>query len=184
MQIAILVDNSTAAATFVPNIRRALPPFIEKLAIPSASGRRNEIALITLAGRPTILADYSLEPAPLTKAADRIWEESLPGGHYLLNGIIETTQGFKKREAGRPVIVAIISEGPELSNRHPDQVIEPLRESGAALHVIALGLPSAGISDETTVPRPGRRPGSASHRRHKVTAAGGVGAARETPATG
>lgn len=148
MQIAILVDNSTATAGNVPIIRRALPAFIEKLAIPSASGRRNEIAIVTLAGRPIILADYSLEPAPLIKATDRLWEESFGGGTYLLNGLMEISQGFKKREAARPVIVAIVGEGPELSSRHPDQVIAPLRESGAAFHVITLGLPSAGIDDD------------------------------------
>jgi hypothetical protein len=150
MQIAILVDNSTAAAPQVPQIRRALPAFIDALAMPTASGRRNEIALITLASRPTILADYSLDPAPIRSAVDRIWEESLTSGYYLLNGIIEITQGFRKREASRPVIVAIVGEGPELSNRHPSQVLTPLRESGAALHVIALGTPSVGIGDDVT----------------------------------
>src|SRR4051794_3706051 len=29
MQIAILIDNSTAAGPLVPHIRRALPPFVE-----------------------------------------------------------------------------------------------------------------------------------------------------------
>jgi hypothetical protein len=148
MQIAILVDNSTAAAPLVPQIRRALPAFVEELTKPTASGRRNEVAIITLGSRPTILANYSIDAAPLTKAIDRIWEESLNTGYYLLNGIIETSQGFKKREATRPIIVAITSEGAELSSRHPDQVLTPLHDSGAALHVISIGLPTSGISDD------------------------------------
>jgi hypothetical protein len=148
MQIAIMVDTSTAAGPYVPDMRRALPPFIERLTMPTASGRRNEVALITLGSRPTILADYSIESEPLTKAVDRVWEESLPGAYYLLNGIIEVTQGFRRREAARPVMVAIVTEGPELSSRHPDQVLAPLRDSGAALHVVSLGPPAAGISDD------------------------------------
>ena len=60
MQIAILVDNSTAAEPLVPQIRRALPAFLEALTKPTASGRRNEVAIITLGSRPTILADYSI----------------------------------------------------------------------------------------------------------------------------
>src|SRR5437588_10490867 len=48
MQIAILVDNSTAAAPLVPQIRRALPAFIEALTTPTASGRHNEVSIITL----------------------------------------------------------------------------------------------------------------------------------------
>ena len=142
MQIAILVDNSTAAAPLVPHMRRALPAFVETLTKPTASGRRNEVAIVTLGERPTILADYSIDPAPLTKAVDRLWEETFSSGHYLLDGIIEISQGFKKRESARPVIVAITSEGAELSSRHPDQVLTPLRDSGAALHVISIGLPA------------------------------------------
>jgi hypothetical protein len=147
MQIAILVDNSTAAAPHVANIRRALPAFVEALTRPTASGRRNEVAIITLGARPTILANYSIEPAPLTKAIDRVWEEP-QSGFYLLNALIEVSQGIKKRESARPVIVAIASEGSELSSRHPDQVLTPLRESGATLHVISLGTPANGVGDD------------------------------------
>lgn len=148
MQIAILIDNSTAAGPEVPNIRRALPAFVEVLTRPTASGGHNEVAIITLGSRPTILANYSIDPAPLTKAIDRVWEESLNSGYYLLNGIIEVSQGIKKRESARPVIVAITGEGAELSSRHPDQVLAPLRESGATLHVISLGTPATGVSDD------------------------------------
>jgi hypothetical protein len=148
MQVSILVDNSTAAAPDVPNIRRALPAFVDALVKPTASGRHNEVAIVTLASRPTILADYSIEAAPLTKAIDRLWEDPFNTGYYLLDGLIEVSQGFKKREATRPVIVAIVGEGPELSNRHPDQVLAALRDSGASLHVISIGTPAAGISDE------------------------------------
>jgi hypothetical protein len=107
MQVAILIDNSTAAAPQVPIIRQALPAFVEALTKPTASGRHNEVAIITLGSRPTILADYSIDPAPLTKAIDRVWQEPVNSGYYLLNGIIEVAQGIRKRESTRPVIVAI-----------------------------------------------------------------------------
>jgi len=148
MDIAILLDNSVADANSVPQMRRALPAFLDALMAPAPAGKRNQVALITLAGRPTIVADYAIERAPLDKAIARVWEETFVGGYYLLNGIIEVTQGFRKRESARPIIVAITGEGPELSNRHPDQVLEPLRDSGAALHVISIGRPAVGISDE------------------------------------
>jgi hypothetical protein len=148
MDIAILLDNSLAAEPMVPEMRRALPEFLDILMAPTASGQRNQVALITLASRPTILASASPERAVLDKAIDRVWPESIITGHYLLDGIIETTQGFRKRESARPVIVAIISEGPEFSNRQPDQVLVPLRDYGVALHVISVGRPSVGINDE------------------------------------
>ena len=148
MQVAILVDNSTAAGPQIANIRRALPAFVEVLTRPTASGRRNEVAIITLGSRPTILANYSIDPAPLTKAIGRVWEDSPNSGYYLLNGLIEVSQGIRKRESARPVIVAITCEGAELSSRHPDQVLTPLRESGATLHVISIGTPATGVSDD------------------------------------
>jgi hypothetical protein len=148
MDIAILLDNSVADASAVPQIRRALPAFLDVLLAPAPTGQRNQVAIITLASRPTILADYSLERAPLDKAISRVWEETFVGGYYLLNGIIEVVQGLKKRESPRPVIVAITGEGPELSSRHPDQVLIPLRDSGAALHVISIGQPNVGIGDD------------------------------------
>jgi hypothetical protein len=148
MQVAILVDNSTAAAPHVPDIRRALPAFVERLTRPTASARRNEVAIVTLGSRPTILADYSIDPAPLTKAIGRVWQESGNSGYYLLDGLVEVSQGIKRREAVRPVIVAIVGEGSELSNRFPDQVLSALRESGAALYVISIGSPSASVTDE------------------------------------
>src|SRR5688572_15517059 len=98
MDIAILLDNSVAAAEAVPQMRRALPAFLDALMAPAPAGQRNQVAIITLAGRPTILADYSIERAPLDKALGRLWEETFVGGYYLLNGIIEVTQGLRKRE--------------------------------------------------------------------------------------
>ena len=101
MQIAILVDNSATAVPLVIDIRRALQAFVETLTRPTSSGRRNEIAIITFGSRPTILADYSIDPAPLTKAIGRVWGES-DSGQYLLDGIIEVSRGIKKRESARP----------------------------------------------------------------------------------
>jgi hypothetical protein len=147
MQIAILVDTSVAATGFIVDVRRALPAFIEKLTVPTASGGRNEVAIVTLGSRPQILED-SLEAAPLVKATDRLWAEATAGGYYLLDGIIEISQGFKARESARPIIVAIVSEGLELSSRHPEQVLTPMRQAGAAFHAIRVGLPVTSIENE------------------------------------
>jgi hypothetical protein len=138
MQIALLVDNSSAAEALVGDYRRALPPFIEALAGKAQPGQRNEIALIALADRPTILADYTPDAAQVIKAAERLF--SMPSsGTYLLDAIIETSRGIVRRGSTRPVIVAIVTDGPDLSNRQYSQVLDPLEESGATLHVVAIG---------------------------------------------
>ena len=144
MQIAILVDTSQGARDDISPMRTALPAFIKTL---TTGEVRNEVAIIAIGERPTVFTNYTFSQAELKKGVDRIW--SMQGsGAYLLDGIIEVCQGFKKREAQRPVIVAILSEGPELSNRQYDQVLEPLRAAGAAFHAITMGRPSTSLSDE------------------------------------
>ena len=146
MQIAILVDNSSAARDNISHMRTALPPFVAALT-DGVGGQKNEISIIAIGERPTVLADYTTSPAALQKGIDRIWSLRDTGA-YLLDAIPEVCQGFKKREAARPVIVSITTEGPELSNLQHDQVLEPLRASGAAYHAITLGRPSSSLSDE------------------------------------
>jgi hypothetical protein len=148
MQIAVLVDTSQTARNDISHIRQALPPFVEALTRPNEAGRKNEVAIIGFGERPTVIADYSNDPAALKKGIDRLW--SLDGaGAYFLDAIVEVVQGFKKREAQRPVIVAIVIEGRELSYRMYDQVIDPLRSSGAPLYAVMIGQPVNGLSDET-----------------------------------
>jgi hypothetical protein len=144
MQIAVLVDTSQAARDDISHMRTALPPFVAAL---TGGEVKNQIAIIAIGERPTVFTDYTSNPATLKKGIDRIWSMR-DSGAYLLDGIVEVCQGFKKREATRPVIVSITTEGPELSNLQYDQVLDPLRASGAAFHAITLGHPSSSLSDE------------------------------------
>jgi hypothetical protein len=144
MQIAVMVDTSQAARDDISHIRTALPAFVKTL---TTGGVKNEVAIIAIGERPTVFTNYTFSQAELQKGIDRVW--SMQGsGAYLLDGIIEVCQGFKKRGAQRPVIVAILSEGPELSNRQHDQVLEPLVANGAAFHAITMGRPSTSLSEE------------------------------------
>ena len=145
MQIALLIDTSQGARDDISRMRTALPGFVKTL---TSGDVKNEVAIIAIGERPTVFTNYTFSQVELKKGIDRIW--SLQGtGAYLLDGIVETCQGFKKRGAQRPVIVAILSEGPELSNRQHDQVIEPLRANFVAFHAITMGRPSSSLSDET-----------------------------------
>jgi hypothetical protein len=145
MQIAILVDNSQAAAADIQNIRTALGGFVAALTVPTVSGRHNEVAIITLGDRPTLVADYSIERAELEKGVGRIFAQ--PGsGNYLLDGLIEASRGLEKRGAERPIIVAITTEGPEFSSRSYQTVLEPLRETRVAFYAVVFGPPSHDMS--------------------------------------
>jgi hypothetical protein len=147
MQIEILVDNSQAARGYISDMRAALPPFVDALLAPNEAGRKNEVALVALGERPTTLVEPTFDAAQLQKGIDRLFAQT-DAGTYLLDGIIEVCQGFKKRGALRPVIVAITTEGPEFSSRHFDLVLGPLHDTGAAFHAIVLGPMSGDITDD------------------------------------
>src|SRR5438105_568026 len=146
MQIAVLVDNSTASRDNIAYMRQALPDFVAVLT-DAPAGMKNELTIIAIGERPTVLADYSMNRAALQKGIDRIWSLQNTGA-YLLEGVTEVCQGFRKRHALRPVIVALTAEGPEFSNLQHDQVVEPLKAAGAAFHAIAIGRPSGSLSSE------------------------------------
>jgi len=146
MQIAVLVDNSAASRDNISHIRQALPTFVATLT-DGPAGQKNEVTIIAIGERPPVLADYSTNRATLQKGIDRIWALHDTGA-YLMDGITEVCQGFKKREARRPVIIAITQEGTEFSSRQYDQVLPVLRDSGAAFHAVVIGQPSGNLSDE------------------------------------
>jgi len=136
MQIALLIDNSQRSTRNIREIREAAQAFIKGV---TGSGMKNEVAVIAVAERATIMTDYTTDQAKLAKAASVFTQ---PGsGAYMLDALWETARGFKKREAPRPVIVAIATNGPELSNRYRDQVIGAIKDANASLHIVMVGQP-------------------------------------------
>ena len=147
MQIALLIDTSAAAHENISHYRSALPPFVTALTNPKASGAKNQVALIAIGERPTIITEYTSNVADLQKGINRLWALQDTGA-YLVDAVLEVVQGLKKREAARPVIIAVTQEGIEFSSRHYDQVLGPLRDSGAAFYAFMLGQPSGSNSEE------------------------------------
>jgi hypothetical protein len=139
----VLVDNSQAARNYISDIRAGLEVFVAEM----TNGRKNELSIVALAERPTILSDSSADRALIMKGVGRIFEQR-GSGNYLLDGLIEISKGFAKRETTRPVIVALTTEGPEFSSRRWEDAINPLREVGATLHVMVLGPPSNSIDED------------------------------------
>src|SRR5262245_61109262 len=147
MQIALLVDTSQAANEHISHIRTALGPFATEMTQPNAAGRKSEVAVIGIGERPTILSEYSNDPKQVQKGIDRVWSLQ-NSGMYLLDAIIEVSQGLKKREAARPVIITIATSGQDFSNRQHDQAIDPLKAAGAAFYALSLGQPDTSLSSE------------------------------------
>jgi len=133
IDIAVLVDNSASAERAVSSLRDGLKAFVGALA------GDNQIAIIGLADRPTILVDYTSSRERLEQAAGRIF--SMPSsGMTLLDAVTETAAGLRRREATRAVIVPVITNGTEFTNRYARDVIRSLRDASVAFNPIVVGM--------------------------------------------
>jgi VWFA-related protein len=136
LDVALLVDNSTAAEGAVVPLRDGVRAFI------TAMAGTHQVALVTLASRPTIVVDYTSDPKRLLDGAGRIFADSA-SGTTLFDGIVEVSAGLARREAARAAIVAVITDGVEFTNRYHRDVINAATRAGASLHVVTVGTFSA-----------------------------------------
>lgn len=130
VQIALLVDNSVSMRDGLSELRKAVSTFVTSLR-PGV-----QVALLTLAERPTIVVAYTADHAALLKGVDRI--VTYEAGNYVLDGIAEASEGLTKRPLARSVMVVVTGMGPELSYRNYTDALRPLRESRTALHAIVV----------------------------------------------
>ena len=138
--IALLVDNSLAATDDIRNIRDAATAFVQQM------HKEHELALITLGDRPTIVQDYTRNAELLKQGIGRLF--AVPGsGMTLLDALVETARGLEKREGPRAVIIPVITDGTEFSNRHYREVVDALKRSGAALHAVTIGTFPTSLAD-------------------------------------
>jgi VWFA-related protein len=135
LTISVLVDDSQAAQPAIQELRRGLTAFVEQM-----QGKA-EIAIATFGERPTSIVDYTTSTEVLKRGVTKVFSRQ-GAGAYLLDAIVEVSRGLQRREATRPVIIALTVEGIEFSNVFHERVLEELRTSRATLHVLAIGSPA------------------------------------------
>jgi hypothetical protein len=128
LQIALLVDDNGTGL-----FRVGIARFIEALL------GRAEFSISTVTGQMLKLVDYTAKAQPLSEAIAKLnARPSTNDGGQLLDGISETALELEKREARRPVIVALTVGGQEHSTLPAHHVLDNLRKSGASLHVLTV----------------------------------------------
>ena len=100
--------------------------------------RSNQIALVALADRPTILVDYTSDQKRLEAGIGRLFSMST-SGMTLLDAIVEVSRGLGRRETPRAVIVPVINDGVEFTNRYHRDVIDAAKAANAPLHAVTVG---------------------------------------------
>jgi hypothetical protein len=131
MQIALLVDNSAATQRHTTNFREGLQAFLKRFPPP------HEIAFVTVGDRPTWVTSFTSSGDALSRAVERLFPQPNAGA-YVLDAIAEAAKALQKREAERPVIVVVTTDGVEFSNLSYEPVLDAVKAAGAALHVVVV----------------------------------------------
>jgi hypothetical protein len=142
MKIAIVIDDNGTGL-----FRYGAGRFIQRL------HGRAEFALSTVAGQFLKMVDYTANGEELGEALSQL--VARPGtadGGQLLEGIYETAKDLERRKTDRSVIVVLTVGGEEHSPLPAHHVLDQLRKSGAALHVIAVS--SSALRSMEAVQRP------------------------------
>ena len=128
IDIALLVDNSTAAADEIIVPAASLSTFVERMA------PGNQIAVITLADRPTIRVDYTDDAARLQGVGEQPVLDAAERHDAARRASSRASTGLRKRETPRAVIVPVITDGVEFTNTYFRDVVNALVTSqrGAA----------------------------------------------------
>jgi VWFA-related protein len=131
MQIALLIDDGGPS---LAAIRQATGQFVERLQ------HRAEFSLTTTGGQPQTRVNFTGDPRRVYEALQGTFANVAPTTKFL-DVVLDTARSFVLRRIVRPVIVAIASEGEELSASRSDAVLEAVQQSGAVFYYIGLGAP-------------------------------------------
>ncbi len=142
-QIALLIDTSQAAGPALGDLKRAAGAFVE------AMSDGNEISIISFGGTPRILADATTDLDKLRDGVGRIFAFSETAS-YLLDAVSETTQGFRRRAAERPVLVVLTTLGVDYSNIDARTLLHRLEESRVAVYTVVLLQGETAVGGSTT----------------------------------
>jgi len=133
IDLAVIVDTSTAIEPHQNDLRKALTAFVTRMAGDHAAN----VALLSMADRPTILADYTTSVAELTRTVQRIFAQP-NSGMVFQDAVSDTVKGLLKHDNPRRAIVVITTEGTDFSNVPYERTLEALRNSGAGFHALVL----------------------------------------------
>ena len=142
MQIALIVDDNGTGLFRAPLYR-----FVQRL-----QGKA-EFSIVTVVGQPLRLTDYTMDGRILGDVLTSLSARpGTPDGGQLLQGIYEAAMDLTKREAPRPIIIALSIPGDEHTTLPARHVLDKLKDSGASLHVFLVAKSAARQTAPVTKP--------------------------------
>jgi hypothetical protein len=143
LQISIIVDDNGTGL-----FRSPLARFVQRM------DGRAVMAISSVVGQTMKLVDYTANIDALMQGITTLnARPGTPDGGQLLEGISEAALELRKREARRPVIIALTVGGQEHSTVNSDLVLDQLRKSSATLHVFSVASSALRGTVAATTPR-------------------------------
>ena len=136
VHLALLVEEGLTGDN---NVRNGLFQFMRQV------HNRADIALVVVSIRNMMIVDYTKDLNALLAGINRFSLNPFVQAENLAEGVYEVAHDFRKGEAARRVIVALAVERDQGVNMQPDQVLDELRQSGAALYAVTLPGPRIAV---------------------------------------
>jgi VWFA-related protein len=129
--VAVIIDPSFGASVQIETFRTAVGEFVTRLAA------FHNVALYTVADRPTRVTAFTRDAAQLRAEVDRLFARP-DSRTYLIDTIDVVLADTASLEPARPVIVAIATENLEASNRTAATVMKQLVARATSFHAIQI----------------------------------------------
>jgi hypothetical protein len=131
VQAVFLLDDSGLG---LGSIRQGAWAFAQTL------GGNGEFAIVGIGSQNLRLLDFASEPQAIYKGLAGLLTRGRPPT-AVLDGLLDAVRSLQRREAPRPIIVLVATEGPDFSNARPETVLDAIQASGAQVYYLGLGSP-------------------------------------------
>lgn len=147
MKVALLVDNSDAAAQSLNPLRDGLSAFLD--ALPP----EHEVGLFTIAGQARRRVDFTTDRGELQERATGLFVERNTGVVYL-DGLVETWERRFDDDDAWPVFVVLVYDGAEASRSVQqdefNEFVGELRARAATVHAVLVSTRGGGLQTEVS----------------------------------
>ncbi|PYR58087.1 MAG: hypothetical protein DMF91_17950 [Acidobacteria bacterium] len=141
--VIVLIDNGSAARDDFSQIRKAVGRFVDRL------GRR-PVAIGTLGDPPALLTSFDDEPEQAAQRLDALTVSSTDS--VLLQAVAMAAQKLRETGSIFSAIVVVSASGSDRTASKPEELIGPIVDSGAIIHVVANRPPATVPSESPSEP--------------------------------
>lgn len=131
VQVVFMLDDSGLG---LGSIRQGTWAFVQALR------GKGEFAVVAIGSQNLTLLDFTSEPQAVMTGLNRLLTRNHPPT-AVLDGLLGAAQALRRREARRPIIVLVATEGADFSNARPETVLDAIRASGAQVYYFGIGAP-------------------------------------------